>query len=205
MLNMGVWDYITIGTVGLLSGTGGIFLAVKFFSNAILSIALKNIDLKNAKELEQLKINLLNKDYISKTRFDIEFQLYRELSGLFFELVKNVQIIIPNSISYQPEDVNERKAMHDSAVKSLNNVREILYKNAPFIPEERFNKYMEVMQECHGQIVIHELDIRARRSPLNKEGIIKTEHFVKTGEIVKAYNALNNDLRVYLSKLDVLD
>ncbi len=204
-----LWESISSGALNVVGAIGGFAFLAKSFFNFISSMIAKKIDAKNAKELEQVKVHLLNKNYISKTRFDIEIQLYRELSGLFFELVKNVQSIIPNGIAHYPSDAEERQALeeryHSDVVHSLNSARECLYKNAPFMPEDFHNRYMDIVVKCHAQVALHELELAARKSPSNKEHIIKAEHFVKTREIIESYKVLNNDLRAYLSKLDVVD
>ncbi len=79
-----------------IAGTGvTLGLLANFCSKFFTSIFLKKYDLQNNEKLETLKSELMhelekekaklgNKTYISKVRFDAEFQIYRELSSAFF-------------------------------------------------------------------------------------------------------------------------
>jgi hypothetical protein len=63
---------------------------IKFSSNIIAKRLDERYTLKLNKEFEKYKSIIDNKTYISKTKFDTEFAIYRELSNAFFEMVKGI-------------------------------------------------------------------------------------------------------------------
>ena len=151
-----IWQVI-LGVITCLGGFGVIFTAVvKFSSNIIAERLQEKYSLKLNKELEGYKSTLESRIYISKTKFDAEFEIYRSLSKAFFEMVKDISVMIPSGFSMQIAD-EEKKREHDNklydiACKSCVNAQDTLNGNAPFIPEELFNKYTEIMKLCRLQL-----------------------------------------------------
>ena len=71
---------IAIAIVISAGGISGIILAIiKFSSNIIADRLSKTYELKLNKELEKYKTRLDSKIYITKARFDKEFELYQQL------------------------------------------------------------------------------------------------------------------------------
>ena len=83
-----MWDEIwkiIFGVVASVGGIGAVIVAaVKFSVNIIAKRLVEKYTLKMNKELEKYRGGLDNKIYISKTKFDTEFSIYRELSRSFF-------------------------------------------------------------------------------------------------------------------------
>ena len=78
-----IWELVMAVIVGL-GGVGAIFSAVIYFaSNFIAERLQKKYELKINEKYEKYKAGLENKTYISKTKFDAEFNLYRSLSKTF--------------------------------------------------------------------------------------------------------------------------
>lgn len=78
------WKDIILAVIASAGGIGGIiFLTIKFSANIIAERLEKKYTLKIDKELEKYKLSLESKIYISKTKFDTEFGIYRELSRTF--------------------------------------------------------------------------------------------------------------------------
>lgn len=83
-----VWE-IVLAVVAGLGGIGVVFGAVIYFtSNFIAERLQKKYELKLNEKFEKYKADIDNKTYISKTKFDAEFSLYRSLSKSFFDMVK---------------------------------------------------------------------------------------------------------------------
>lgn len=75
---------IVLAVLASFGGISGIFfLVVKKSSEIIAERLKKKYDLKLNEELERYKANIDNKIYISKTKFDAEFDIYRRLSKVF--------------------------------------------------------------------------------------------------------------------------
>lgn len=202
---------IVLYLLGSVGGIGVVFTAVIKFSSDIIAKRLEErYSLKLNKELEKYKSIIENKNYISKTKFDTEFKIYRSLSKTFFEMVKNVSIMVPVGFSNQPVDrkdkeVWERK-IHKLSKQACVEAQDTLNSNAPFIPEKIFNEYDNILQLCELQ-----LDAFERRwdvfnpAPKEKKERFTAEEYKRTRKISESLNKLNNIVREYLSKLDVIE
>ncbi|GAA6493668.1 hypothetical protein K280104A7_32320 [Candidatus Bariatricus faecipullorum] len=202
---------IVLYILGSVGGIGIVFTAViKFSSNFIAKRLEERYSLKLNKELEKYKSIVENKNYISKTKFDTEFEIYRSLSKTFFEMVKHISVMIPAGFSYQPADEKTRKErdneIYKLASKACVEAQDTLNSSAPFISEELFNEYDNILKLCKLQ-----LDAFERRwnvfylAPQEEKESFTMEEYQRTREIEKAFNKLNNMVREYLSKLDVME
>ena len=205
-----IWK-IVLCAVSSAGGIGTIIvLAVKFSSNFIAEQLSKKYELKLQKELEKYKSGLENKMYISKTKFDAEFQLYRELSKAFFEATKDVTIMIPAGYATYPIDEKEREEyeikLYESAKKSTVVAQDILNANIPFIPKDIYKKYDEIIGLCRIQIMTFE-----DRWNVGIEGTVKEKSKFKlddyklSREIREKFEDINSIVRQYISNLDVID
>lgn len=143
-----VWE-IVVAVVAGLGGIGVIFGAVIYFtSNFIAERLQKKYELKLNEKFEKYKADIDNKTYISKTKFDAEFGIYRSLSKAFFDMVKNISILIPQGFVLVPADKEQQKKadieQYNSATKAVKLAQDELNGNAPFIPENFYNEYNEI-------------------------------------------------------------
>lgn len=201
---------IVLAVLASFGGISGIFyLVVKKSSEIIAERLKKKYDLKLNEELERYKANIDNKIYISKTKFDAEFDIYRRLSKVFFDLVKNISILIPVGVVYLPVDQEKQRQLDNenylAAKKSYIIAQVELISNAPFIPERFYNEYKNIQKLCKEQL--DEFDLRSIPSlstQEEKETISKNARKITTDINVKFKN-LNNEIREYLNSLDVID
>ena len=205
-----VWK-IALGVVAGFGGIGGIVLAiVKFSSNIIAERLSKKYELKLQKELENYRTNLDNKIYISKTKFDAEFELYRQLSKAFFDMVKDVTIMIPAGYSTYPADPKAREEYEDNtyrnASKSTVSAQDILNSNIPFLPEKFYEEYHEILKLCRQQLDAFEQRWNVYYlAPQEDKKSFSKEDYQRSRDINTKFRELNNDIRKYLMKLDVMD
>ena len=155
---------IVLAVLASFGGISGIFyLVVKKSSEIIAERLKKKYDLKLNEELERYKANIDNKIYISKTKFDAEFDIYRRLSKVFFDLVKNISILIPAGVVYLPADQEKQRQLDNenylAAKKSYIIAQVELISNAPFIPERFYNEYKNIQKLCKEQL--DEFDLRS--------------------------------------------
>jgi hypothetical protein len=201
---------IVLAVLASFGGISGIFyLVVKKSSEIIAERLKKKYDLKLNEELERYKANIDNKIYISKTKFDAEFDIYRRLSKVFFDLVKNISILIPAGVVYLPVDQEKQRQLDNenylAAKKSYIIAQVELISNAPFIPERFYNEYKNIQKLCKEQL--DEFDLRSIPSlstQEEKETISKDARKITTDINVKFKN-LNNEIREYLNSLDVIE
>ena len=208
------WDEIWKIVLGILAGAGGIggiILAIVGLSSKIIAKRLEEeYSLKIDKELEKYKSGLDNKIYISKTKFDTEFSIYRELSKVYFDMVANINTLIPYGVANFPADPEEReeydKKNYLDTLKAHDLAQDALNSNAPFIQNDLFEKYSELLQLCRWQTHAFEKrwNLSFKGLPMEQRGL-SDDDYKRTNEINEKFTALNNNLREYLSKLDVID
>lgn len=204
-----IWA-IVLGVLTSVGGIGVIILAiVKFSSNIIAKRLEEKYSLKLNKELEKYKSSLENKIYISKAKFDAEFSIYRELSKAFFEMEKGISIMIPSGIASKPVDSQKRKEYEEmtytNASKAVVLAQDTLNSNAPFISYSIFEKYNHILELCRMQLNAFEARWNVMYiAPPDKKEDLKFEDYLRTVEINKEFKALNENIREYLAKLDVL-
>lgn len=208
------WDSVLklMGSIVLsLGGGAAIALFIFHFMADRLAERLKGkYQLELDKKFESYKANLDNKKYVTKTKFDAEFDLYRKLSKAYFEMVKCINVMIPQGLSTVPANEELRKKVDEdhytAAQKAVVTAQDELNSNAAFIPETFYNQYEAIRQLC-----ILQLDEFQERwnvgslVPQKEKEKILVEAYKRTGEINEKFKELNCELRKYLSELDVID
>lgn len=205
-----IWE-IVLAVIAGLGGIGVVFGAVVYFtSNFIAERLQKKYDLKLNEEFEKYKANIDNKIYISKTKFDAEFNIYRSLSKAFFDMEKKFTILIPVGVVYLPADQEAQRKLDEEnyleAKKSLVIAQDELNSNAPFIPERFYNEYESIRKMC-----IEQLDEFANRWNIaslctqEEKETISSEARDRTSDINDRLKNLNNEIRKYLNSLDVIE
>lgn len=227
-----IWK-IVWGVLVSVGGISGIILTVIKFSSNIIAKRLEerytlklNKELQEHKneldkslqiykssldkELQKYKSNLDNKIYISKTKFDAEFSIYRELSKAFFEMVKAISLLTPSGIANYPADKQAKKEyenkLYDGASKATVVAQDTLNSNAPFISNNLFNKYDNILVLCKQQLSAFERrwNMNFIGTPEDRESF-SMEEYQRTSEIKDEFEQLNEGIRKYLSMIDVLD
>lgn len=208
-----MWEEVWKIVLGVVAGVGGIGIvivaAVKFSADIIAKRLEEKYTLKMNKELEKYRVGLDNKIYISKTKFDTEFAIYRELSRSFFVMVRDITHMIPAGYAEYPVDKDDREKyenmLYDDARKSTVIAQDFLYSNIPFIPEEFEKAYMEVLDLCRQQLGVFELRWNVGYMATDEEKRkFSREDYQRSRNIKEKYDALNKAVREYLSKLDVI-
>ena len=189
---------IAIAVVITSGGISGIILAViKFSSNIIADNLSKKYELKLNKELEKYKSHLDSKIYITKTRFDKEFELYQQLSLNFFSMIEKIYSLYPISGTRYADDslqAESNKIIFKEAQVATIGAQKSINSYAAFITKEFYENYNDILKECRGLICLYNPEIQP-----------KTESFVVMENIIKMFEQLNDKLREYLSKLEVIE
>lgn len=207
-------SWVDVGQIVLTAivSAGGVgfvgYCAVKACVKYIADALAKRYEAKLAQETEKYKSELSKKEYVSKTRFDAEFQIYRDLSSVYFDLVKEINSLVPIGISNVPADQDDRdeeeKTHLNTAVQIAVKTQDVLNKNAPFIPEAFYDAYDNILYLCRLQI-----DAVQRKWNLFQHyraaGALNNDDFDRTKEINKTFREINNAIRKHLAALDVME
>jgi hypothetical protein len=204
-----IWKIVVTAIISL-GGVGTILWGlIKFSADKIAERLSAKYELQMNKELEAFKNQLDKKNYISKTRFDAEFAIYRELSKTFFDAAKAINTMIPQGFAYVSADKEERRKHENESYRVANNAivlaQDALHQNAPFIPDKLYKEFDEILPLCRLQIT--EFGKRYSMSwggTQEEKECLNLEAYKRTGEIFDKLKQLNDDMRNYLSTLDVI-
>lgn len=201
-----------IAATAILSagGVGCIIVGVVSFSVKKIADRMdKKFQVSLDKQLEKYKSDLSKKEYVSKTKFETEFVLYRELSLDFADMIKSINILVP-IYAKVPADKNARleyeKKCYESALPAVAKAQNTLNSNIPFISEEICNGYEELLDLSILQLDEYEdrfnvLDLR----PQQEKEMFSRDAYKRTHEINKKWKKLNHTIRTYISNLDVTE
>ena len=205
-----VWK-ITVSIVGGLGGITVIFAAiVRYLSDFIADRLSKKYELRLSKELENYKSSLENKTYISRAKFDTEFAIYRELSSDFSDAVLAINIMVPTGLTMVPADREARleldKKHYEAAVKAIVKAQDSLKSNIPFIPENIYDGYNELLKLFGLQLAAYEdrfvvTDLR----PQSENETFSRDDYKRTREISEKWITINNKIRKYLNSLEIIE
>lgn len=205
-----IWKIILAALTSVGGIAGLVVLAVKFASNIIAERLSKKYEIKLQKDLEEYKSNLSKKEYVSKTKFDTEFSLYRELSSAFADMVKAISILVPSGYVRVPADLEARRSLEarhfDAAVPAVEKAQDTLNANIPFIPETIYSGYYEILKLAYLQLGEYEdrfvvTDFRHKK----EKETFSQEAYARTREMADKWRTLNSTIREYISTLDVMD
>ena len=90
-----MWQRMLDIFIGIICSGTIIIGVIRFSVDQIAQRLNQKYQADLQKENDQHRLHIENKNYVSKVRFDAEFQIYRELTSCFFEMVKCVGIMIP--------------------------------------------------------------------------------------------------------------
>lgn len=206
-----IWN-ITLSIIASVGGAGGIiWMIVKFASNIIAEKLSKKYEIEMNKTLESYKVNLEKKMYISKTRFDTEFKIYRELTETVLAMVEATYWLFPGGLDTSPpQNEEERKKFYidryKNANQAINTAQKAIQANAAFISDVFYNKFNEIKKLC---IIQYNMYNWCGALGLKTDEFCKaksdeeTACWRRTKEIKEKQDELIVDLREYLNKLDV--
>lgn len=129
-----------IETLSTLSGIGWLIYLIKWVFEYIVPYLLTRRNKKKEAILDQKK-------YVSKVKFDHEFQIYQELSEKNLSLVYKIGEITLSIKSQIFEKSNDE--LLRELVDFENDAEFCNKKYGPFISKELFDQYKELYKECH--------------------------------------------------------
>ena len=147
-----------------------------------------------------------NRLYISKTQYDLEYGIYRELSKKAFALIVDLSIIYTNN-HFRTNDTEKNPEEEIRRFKNVTNdicdVQDILHENAPFIPESIFDKYDELYSLAKEQFWIYLEDLK-KCLQTGQQLVITDDSKNRVEKIDELYKNLNKELRKYLFSLSIV-
>lgn len=199
---------IALTCIASVGGVGAIIVGVVKFSGDIIAERLSmKYQLQLDKEKERYKTELSKKTYISKTRFDAEFSIYRELTMNFSKMVIAISVLVPFGLVNVPANEEDRSKLEQehymTAQKATVEAQNSLHANRAFISKELCEKYEEILK-----LATLQLDAYMRRYNLSytreeRQGY-NPEDFLRTKEIQDKWDVQTDRIRDYLANLEVV-
>lgn len=183
---------VALACVISAGGIGGIIIAVVKLSVASIE---KRFERKYTEKFAVFKSDIDKKQYISQVRFDAEFEIYKQLSRKYGELVLQIMVKASNIDKYKLDDMQD-KEMGEINYLAYQAVSE-LYSSAPFIQEDIYNDFLNIYEMSRKLLV--------QWGEEQKSSTNETKNDVcEANEIYQKYNDTIVKVREYTSKLEVI-
>lgn len=181
---------VALACVISAGGIGGIIIAVVKLSVASIE---KRFERKYTEKFAVFKSDIDKKQYISQVRFDAEFEIYKQLSRKYGELVLQIMVKASNIDKYKLGDMQD-KEMGEINYLAYQAVSE-LYSSAPFIQEDIYNDFLNIYEMSRKLLV--------QWGEEQKSSTNETKNDVcEANEIYQKYNDTIVKVREYTSKLE---
>ena len=157
--------------------------------------------------LEKTKTKGDNKLYKSKKQYDLEFDIYRELSKKWFSLI--VALTTKYSDDHYKQ-YNQSKGQsaefkdYEEIVNHIADVQDCLFEHAPFIPNHIYVKYKELFDLAKEQFWVYMEETKTYLKS-NVKQPISNESKERVDRIEELYHSINDDLREYLSSISIVE
>ena len=181
---------VALACVISAGGIGGIIIAVVKLSVASIE---KRFERKYTEKFAVFKSDIDKKQYISQVRFDAEFEIYKQLSRKYGELVLQIMVKASNIDKYKLDDMQD-KEMGEINYLAYQAVSE-LYSSAPFIQEDIYNDFLNIYEMSRKLLVQWGEEQRSSTNETKND-------VCEANEIYQTYNDTIVKVREYTSKLE---
>lgn len=173
---------------------------------AVWAIISTLITFNQNRKIEELKTRLNTGAYISKSKFDVEFECYRNLSRELGLMVKANVKLYPQGIyvplSDEDEELQRRFDTGNDAIDAYNNFYTMLSENEPFISSDIYDKFYEILELCKKQLELYEdFRIKEDKTMLDECREEFRNCWKRTDIIFEKRRELSKMLREYMATL----
>lgn len=181
---------IALACVVSAGGVGGIIIAIVKLSVASIE---KRFERKYTEKFAVFQSDIDKKKYISQVRFDAEFEIYKQLSRKYGELVLQMIVKASNMDKCKLDDIQNEETgkINYLAYQAVSE----LYSSAPFIQEDIYDDFLNIYEMSRKILV--QWDEEQRCS--SDETI---NNVFEANEIYEKYNSTIVKVREYTSKLE---
>lgn len=181
---------VALACVISAGGIGGIIIAVVKLSVASIE---KRFERKYTERFAVFQSDIDKKQYISQVRFDAEFEIYKQLSRKYGELVLQIMVKASNIDKYKLDHMQD-KEMGEINYLAYQAVSE-LYSSAPFIQEDIYNDFLNIYEMSRKLLVQWGEEQRSSTNETKND-------VCEANEIYQKYNDTIVKVREYTSKLE---
>ena len=193
-----------------VGGAGVIICAVSgFVSKRVAHHIDKKYEQRLSKELERYKLSLEKHRYITKTQFDREFEIYRDLSKAFFSMIVKLSSFTEGTLELKELPKENREIKANEIVRMIEKAamaQNILYENAAFIPKDIFELYDAIYEKANDLFWTYEKRCRDFAfGKLDFDDLVHEEDKIAEKEIENDFFAVSAKLREYLNTLAIIE
>ena len=181
---------VALACVISAGGIGGIIIAVVKLSVASIE---KRFERKYTEKFAVFQSDIDKKQYTSQVRFDAEFEIYKQLSRKYGELVLQIMVKASNIDKYKLDHMQD-KEMGEINYLAYQAVSE-LYSSAPFIQEDIYNDFLNIYEMSRKLLVQWGEEQRSSTNETKND-------VCEANEIYQKYNDTIVKVREYTSKLE---
>lgn len=202
-------DWTTIGELAIANLVSGglIVTGITLIGNHLSNKSLAKLQASLDEKSKRTEADISKKNYISKTRFDAEFSIYRELTAAFWQMVIDINSLIPAGYTEVPADEEARLKLdhehYERANKSVYEAQNAFNSNSAFIPKQFCEAYDELLKLARQQLLAYTRRFLVFNRAEDKN-CFSSEDYSRTSEILKKWDKQTDNIRAYLSTLDVI-
>lgn len=196
--------------VNVASFSAGGCLLLPFLQKCFVSA----LTVWSSSKIEEVKGSVSQKVYVSKIRFDTEFQIYRKLSSAFYDVLESISFLIPTGLndarfSDSQQVRTEMQMRYFDAVKAVMNAKRVLGRNMAFIQDDIYKAYRKILAEGETQLFVfrqkfRQLNGKKEANNYNEWPTFGPEDYRRTLGMLNELEEINANIRNYLSTLDIL-
>ena len=206
----------------IIASVGGGGAIIWFFSSLIGKLWADRLLQKKShqfeKELESYKTDLSlvtekykteaeKLTYISKIQFETEYNIYQEIFEALFDFTDSSSRLFPrfDSIPIDPEEQQkEYERRYKFYCESFNKYSKIVEINAPFIPEEIYDRFIELRKQAQSIACLYpDIKIKPDESFKKDYQEIESTNRIETEDLLIKIKQVKKDVRNYLSSMKV--
>ena len=208
------WNDIWMIVCAIVASCGGVSVIILGVSGFLAKMIEKRLEMKYSqiltKELENYKSTLDRGRYITKTQFDRQYEIYGTLSKAFASIRYELSAISIKRFYTDKETKGILAAtmqnVYERSLDCLTDAQNLLYENAPFIPEDIYNQYLKLNDLANEHFLRFQEAYDAYSAGKKEiENLWTTEDEHRYKRFALALDELNKKLREYLEALSVCE
>lgn len=162
--------------------------------------------------MEEYKSLVDKKNYVSKARFDTEYNICKEIMVASKNMLDYVYSLFPDKTleSIYGQSVDQNSIKENASLKVAEKIKafeDLLEGNSPFIPQEVYEEFNELKGMCQANLFSYQCsDVENpfynSVSDKDREQLI-SDAYDRTQEIVNRMNTIASMLRQHFQNMDI--
>lgn len=207
---MGLSEILTIvfSSIGCFGIICALFIfTIKLCIEKIAESLQQKYTLQFDKELEKYKSNLDNCKYITKVQYDVKFEIYRNITSSFFNLILRLDALFSDKYFYSKKELDYKQIGEElkNTADCLFLVQNSLHENAAFIEKEFFDEYSELFDTASRLFDKYNVAFKDIELTKIKDREWRYKNYEIVADIHEKWSNLNDKLREYLKCLSVIE